>query len=79
MSALWCVHILGPDTMIAQPDRETAERRAAEWNRMFAELGAKNSSPHDPKLEARVVAWPYTAASHAADVLMHGGSPKDIC
>lgn len=77
--ALWCVHIHGPDSLIAQPDLETAERRAKEWGAMFRDIMANNPSPYDPLLRAVVIRWPGTAETHAEDIAEHGGSPEDIC
>jgi hypothetical protein len=67
--ALWCVHVLGPDTLIAQPDQATAETRAKAWQESWdAYLAKKNdSSPFDPTITYAAEQWPYTAEAHARD------------
>ena len=72
---LTCVHVLGPDTLIAQPDMETAKRRAEEWNASFP----KRRVPNDIVFRCEVEPWPYSAKAHADDLAHHGGSPDDIC
>lgn len=76
---LWAVHVLGPDTIFAMPDRATAEQRAAEWNDMFKTMLSRDASPNDPKLEAVVEPYPYAAATHAEALAEHGGNPKELC
>ncbi len=79
MATLWCIHVQGPDSLIAQPDRETADKRAAEWQAGFDALMARDPSPNDPVLKAAVIEWPGAADSHAEDLAEHGGNPEDIC
>ena len=79
MTELWCVHVLGPDTVIAQPDKQTAEKRAGEWNAGIAKMQARDPSQYDPKLECVVEPWPWTADGHAKELAEHGGKPEDIC
>ena len=79
---LWCVHIQGPDSIIAMPDRETADKRAAEWNDMFTKMIA--GVPPDrrefyPTMKAEVIPYPYSAEGHAKQLAAHGGNPEDIC
>lgn len=75
---LWCVHVQGPDSLIAQPDRETADKRAAEWQAGFDAMLARDPSPNDPVLKAVVIEWPYTSRAHAECVAIHGGAPEDL-
>ena len=77
-SELWCVHVEGPDSLIPQPDRETAERRAKEWNSGIALSGVLNHE-NSPHIHCKAIPWAYTAASHAASLAEHGGQPSDIC
>ena len=81
MSKLWCVHVLGPDSLIAQPDQATAEQRAKAWQESWDAYLAKkgNSSPYDPKISYVAEVWPYTATAHARDLAEHGGEPEDHC
>lgn len=76
---LWCVHVRGPDSLIAQPDRETADRRAAEWNERIVTIAAREPHPYAPQITCVVAEWPHDAYSHAADLITHGGQPDDIC
>jgi hypothetical protein len=74
------VHVQGPDTLVAQPDRETAERRAAEQNAVIEKImEAREPSPYDPMLHCVARPWPYTAKGHAEDLAKHGGNPEDWC
>lgn len=76
---LWCVQVQGPGSVIPQPDRETAERRAKEWNAMLAKVLARNPSPLDPVMHCEVIPWPWSAEGHAEGLAEHGGAPEDIC
>lgn len=76
---LWCVHVLGPDSLIAQPDKASAERRAAEYNEQFRRLLSRDPSPNDPVLRAEVEVWPWVPEAHAEGIAEHGGNPKEIC
>jgi hypothetical protein len=77
---LWCVHVLGPDTIIAQPSKAVAEARAALWNEDFAKLAAEREpSPYWPVVECRAEVYPYSATGHARGIAEHGGDPGDIC
>lgn len=76
---LWCVHVLGPDSLIAMPDLETADRRAVEWNSMFGKIAAERGhNPFDPKCSAVVEKWTGSAKTHAEEIERHGGNPDDI-
>lgn len=74
---LWCVHVQGPDSLIAQPDEVTARRRADEWNAAIQSIVSKNT--YEPAVRCVATQWPYTAAQHAEDLAEHGGEPDDIC
>lgn len=68
-TGLWCVHILGPDDVIAFPDRQSAEREAATINEAMADHAARRPSDDNwPLLKAVVEAWPYSSEEHAADI-----------
>lgn len=78
---LWCVHVLGPDSVIAQPDQVTAEARAKKWQEEWdAYLAKKNdASPNDPTITWQAEEWPWDAESHAEGLAEHGGEPEDHC
>ncbi len=80
-NTLWCVHVYGPDSVIAQPDQSTAEARAKKWQEAWDAYLAKkgDSSPFDPKITWVAEAWSGSAKSHAADLAEHGGEPEDHC
>lgn len=76
---LWCVHLQGPDTIIPQPDHESAVKRAAEMNatieRVWATVKPSEFNPLKPV--ASVIPYTGTAEHHAAGVAEHGGNPED--
>lgn len=79
---LWAVHVQGPDTIVAMPDKETAERRAKEWQEMSDDLIA--SVDHTIRhlyspIKCVAIEWPYDADSHAFQVGEHDGNPTDVC
>src|SRR5688572_1530934 len=77
---LWCVHVHGPGTIIAQPDYATAVRRAQEWIAVFAKVReSREPSPYGPIMHCNVEPWPYGPEAHAAALAEHGGAPEDIC
>jgi hypothetical protein len=63
---LWCIHLIGPDDLIAMPDRETADRQAASFakswtdyrNRRIAEHPDDPSNDYFPEVAAVVIPWP---------------------
>ncbi|HKY40696.1 MAG TPA: hypothetical protein VJN18_32395 [Polyangiaceae bacterium] len=76
---LWAVHVQGPGTVIAQPNRECADRRAKHWNAVIEHRMSKDPSPNDPVVRCEVIEWPHSAAGHAEELAKHGGYPEDIC
>jgi hypothetical protein len=78
---LWCVHVQGPDTLIAQPDHEAATKRAVEINATIEQVwNARTPSEFDPLKPIAVVAlWPYTPTGHAESLAEHGGNPEEWC
>lgn len=77
---LWCVHVLGPDSIIAQPDYETAVRRAQEWVVMLVKIREQRGShPYDPIVHCNVAPHTGSAERHAEQLAEHGGNPEDIC
>ncbi len=82
MDALWCVHVLGPDSIIAQPDYPTAVRRAQQWIAVFADIASRTppeKAIYAPICHCNVIPWNGTPAEHAAELAEHGGEPEDIC
>lgn len=66
---LWCVHIIGPDDVIAYPDRAAAEREVAIINTALQRrLCGREADENWPTLYATVAPWPHDAQSHAADL-----------
>lgn len=77
---LWCVHVLGPDTLIAQPSHLAAEQFAATHNRMIeAAYSRDEPSEFDPIIWCVVIPWTGSPEGHSADLARHGGNPEDIC
>ena len=64
---LWCVHIIGPDDLYAAPSKAEAEERVAAQNDWI------NNDPklRDSGIQAEVLLWPYTPASHAENITQH--------
>ncbi|MDR3535229.1 MAG: hypothetical protein P4L71_01890 [Acetobacteraceae bacterium] len=69
---LWCIHIPGPDDVIAQPDRETANRAAEAHNaaieRHWAQFPRTDDDPPKSALMAVVKPWPWSATAHAVSL-----------
>lgn len=65
----WCVHVVGPDDLIAMPDYATAERAAgrfnAWWKRYLARRG-ETDGVGLPESPAVVRPWPYDTGHPAA-------------
>lgn len=76
---LWCVNVLGPDTVIPQPDFWTAAERAAKWSSGILEMHKRDTHPYAPLMYCNVIVWPWSAESHAAGLAEHDGEPEDIC
>lgn len=76
---LWCIHVIGPDTIIPQPSKEIAEQRAAEKNAFLREMLARDAIPNDPHIECEVIEYPGKPEYHASGLAEHGGNPKDWC
>lgn len=70
---LWCIHVIGPETLIPQPDRDTAQRRCEEWNDRIAKQGNADT------ISCEVEWWPLSRGTHARELELHGGQPRDIC
>ncbi len=61
----WCVHVLGPDDVIAAPTHADAVARADALNR--AVLG-REGAPNDVMCFAYAAPWPHSQESHAESV-----------
>jgi hypothetical protein len=57
---LWCVHIEGPDDLVAAPSKELAEEAAKHMNAHFSQNFV------DPILRAVVIEWIHSPESHAS-------------
>ena len=71
---LWCIHVYGPDDLIAQPSRDVAIERARTWAeamRGVNELAATDLLT--PAVGFGVEPWPYSAESHAEDLQKRDG------
>ncbi len=77
---LWCVHVLGPDTVIPQSSRAVAEARAELWNGDIEEMmNRRGPSAFDPVIRCVAEPYPYSAEGHARGLAEHGGEPEDLC
>lgn len=62
---LWCVHILGPDDVLAAPSHDAAMVHARELNKA---LHGKASAPADILCFAYAAPWPHSRDDHAEAV-----------
>jgi hypothetical protein len=80
MGRLWCVWVMGPDTIIAQPTRRLAEARAALWQESIDRRFIQDPpTEYDPCVYCVVKPWEGSADSHAENLARHRGEPGDIC
>lgn len=63
--ALWCVHVIGPDDLYAEPSHAAAVANAEKLNR--AVLG-RSDTPGDVMCFAYADTWPWSAEAHAKDI-----------
>jgi hypothetical protein len=61
----WCVHVLGPDDVMAAPSHDAAVVRAHEMNKS---LHGRVSSPDDVLCFAYAAPWPYSDEEHATAI-----------
>jgi len=62
---LWCVHILGPDDVLAAPSHDAAAVHAHELNKA---VHSRVSEPNDVLCFAYAAPWPYSREHHAEAV-----------
>jgi len=62
---LWCVHILGPDELVAFATYEEAEAHA---QRLIDYLYDPTVPEHDVLCLPIVALWPWSAEAHAAEI-----------
>lgn len=67
MDELWCLHVYGPDDLIAAPSKDEAEAKAAELRRFLGQFQPVNDE-NMPKIRIEVERWPHSAASHASEL-----------
>lgn len=66
---LWCVHVLGPDDVLACTDRAAAVRNAMHLNLATYPLHIQHAADrHYPVAWAVPAPWPHTAQGHAEDL-----------
>lgn len=58
----WCVHILGPDDVMAAPSHDAAVIHARELNKV---VHGRVGAPDDVLCFAYAAPWPYTNEEHA--------------
>ena len=63
----WCVHILGPDDLIACESFSVAERMASEINQATY-WNAPANEPNDILCFAYAAPWPHSIKSHAENL-----------
>ena len=62
---LWCVHVLGPDDLIASPNHDAAVVHARQLNQA---LHGRISTPNNVLCFAYPAPWPHSKASHEAEL-----------
>lgn len=66
---LWCVHISGPDDVLATPNYLTAVKAANEINGWWeGRVATRFDEGLDPTPWAAPEPWPHSPESHAADL-----------
>jgi hypothetical protein len=63
---LWCVHVLGPDDVMAAPSHDAAATHARELNKA---VHSGVSAGNDVLTFAYAAPWPYSPEDHAKSVL----------
>jgi hypothetical protein len=66
MTELWCIHVEGPDDIIAMPSKEMAQRDADTMNKNWH--NRSRMSRLDPIFRAVVKLYPGTPAQHDAEL-----------
>ena len=61
----WCVHIIGPDDVLAAPSHDAAVVHARELNKA---LHGRVTAPNDVLHFAYAAPWPHSAEDHAEAV-----------
>lgn len=62
---LWCLHIEGPDDVLAAPSREAAQEAA---ERLQQWLDARPKHELDPLVRCVVEPWPHSELLHTQDL-----------
>lgn len=62
---LWCVHVIGPDDLYAEPSHAAAVAHSDELNRA---LWSRPNAPDDVTCYAYADTWPWSAEQHAEDL-----------
>lgn len=62
---LWCVHVIGPDEVYAEPSHAAAVVNAEKLNRA---LWSRPDSPEDVLCFAYAAVWPWSAEEHAGSI-----------
>lgn len=69
MSDLWCVHVIGPDDVMAAPDYDTALRRSYAINEaLFKARKGRPLDENDPLIIAHPDKWPWSEDRHTVDL-----------
>jgi hypothetical protein len=77
---LWCIFVIGPGSIIAQPSSAVAKARAELWNGDIEKmLSEREVSEYDPIVYCVPKPWTGSVEDHAAELAEHGGEPEDIC
>ncbi len=62
---LWCIHVLGPDDVIAAPSHAAAVEGAEKLNKA---LWSRENSPDDILCFSFADVWPWSDEQHSEDV-----------
>lgn len=62
---LWCVHVIGPDDVYAEPSHAAAVASAEKLNRV---LWSRPDAPDDVACYAYADVWPWSAEAHADSI-----------
>jgi hypothetical protein len=76
---LWALHVQGPDDIVAEPDRGSAERNAAQLNDWYESVTKRDDYDPEmfPRVHAEVIEWPFSPQAHV-DALAEQAEPEIV-
>lgn len=72
--ALWCVHVIGPDDLYAEPSHASAVASAEKLNRA---VWSRDNAPDDVTCFAYADTWPWSSEAHAVALVEQAKEEAD--